>query len=137
MTAISIGRVQQGRYEDIEGTIRWYKDNKLHRDQQPAVEYENGITEWYQYGVLHRDNDLPAIDLCNGYGEWYIQGKKHRTNGPAVFYSLEHVEVKEWWLEGIEYTEEEFYHIIGKNITNDFLHIYLIDKEVNKQKIKI
>lgn len=132
-----IAQIKQGVHEDLEDTKKWYFNGNLHRQDGPAVEYKNGITEWYQHGLLHRECDLPAIDLLNGYGEWYIKGKRHRDNGPAVFYHLEHVEVKEWWLDGIEYTEEEFQHIIGKNITNDYLHIDLIDKNLNKQKIKI
>jgi hypothetical protein len=31
---------------------------------------------WYKNGKLHRDNDLPAYIECNGSQEWWINGVK-------------------------------------------------------------
>ena len=36
---------------------------------------------------------------------WYSIGKLDRTDGPAVEYSDG---AREWWLNGVEYTEEEY-----------------------------
>lgn len=57
---------RNGRYDFTLGTY-WYKDNVLHREGGPAVEYKNGGWTWY-----HR-------------------GKVHRLDGPAVHYTAEEV----------------------------------------------
>lgn len=36
---------------------------------------------------------------------WHKNGKLHRTDGPAIEYANGN---KEWWVEGKEYTKEEF-----------------------------
>jgi hypothetical protein len=36
---------------DMYGIKRWYKDNKLHREDGPAIE-NNGINYWYYNGTL-------------------------------------------------------------------------------------
>ncbi len=44
------------------GEFIWFKDNKIHRDNdKPAIEYNDGSKYWYQNDMLHRDNDKPAI----------------------------------------------------------------------------
>lgn len=91
-------------------SIIWYKNGKIHRDNDlPAVIYEYS-TEWYQfgelhrcgrpavinrymygpricgdmyyiYGVLHRSGDLPAvIDIKDNRLRWYNNGSLHRDN---------------------------------------------------------
>ena len=32
------------------GDRRWYQNDKLHREDGPAIEYANGKKEWYQNG---------------------------------------------------------------------------------------
>ena len=75
---------------DSDGTRKWYdKNNKLHRDDGPAVEYANGSKEWFQHGHLHRE-DGPAVEWCNGtkiWFQWYQHGKRHREDGPAIEYT--------------------------------------------------
>ena len=61
---------------DSEGTIKWYnKDNQLHREDGPAVEYANGDKFWFINGKQHRE-DGPAIEYANGDKLWFINGKK-------------------------------------------------------------
>ena len=61
----------------------WYdSDGKWHRDDGPAVEWENVATTWYKHGKLHRE-DGPAVEWANGD--------------------------KAYYLEDIEYTEEEYW----------------------------
>lgn len=56
------------------GTKRWYKNGKLHRDgDKPALIYTGGKI-WYKNGKFHRDNNRPAIVYENGIKEWYING---------------------------------------------------------------
>ena len=83
----------EDKYEvktDNFGTIRYYKNGKLHRDNDlPAVEWNNGDKEWHKEwhkeGKIHRIDD-PAIEDNYGNKHWYKEGKKHRDNGPAVEY---------------------------------------------------
>ncbi len=48
----------------------------LHRLDGPAVEWFNGYKEWRQNGLLHR-LDGPAVEGINGPNEWYIEGKQY------------------------------------------------------------
>ena len=64
---------------------------------------DDGNKYWYLNGKLHR-TDGPAIEYSNGDKSWYINGKLHRTDGPA----FEWFNSKGWWLNGEEYSEEEF-----------------------------
>ena len=58
---------------DEQGTTRWYLDDKLHRENGPAVEYVDGSKKWFLDGKLHRA-DGPAIERADGTKEWYING---------------------------------------------------------------
>ena len=60
-------------------------DNRLHREDGPAVEWTNGNKWWFKHGDLHRE-DGPAYERKYGY--------------------------KEYWLEDIYYTEEEYWEKI-------------------------
>ena len=83
---------------------RWYNEQrKLHREDGPAVELANGSKAWWLNDKLHRE-DGPAIEWASGDTFWYLNGKLHRTNGPACEWD----DRKEWWLNGKQYTEEEF-----------------------------
>lgn len=76
------------------GTKCWYKDDKLHRDDGPALKYTSGLEYWYQNGNLHRDNG-PAIYYPNGNVAWMQNNILHRLDGPAV----EHANgIKVWWI---------------------------------------
>ena len=66
---------------DELNTIRWYNDkdwyrnDQLHREDGPAVEYANGDKLWYRNDQLHRE-DGPAIEYADGRKYWYINGEK-------------------------------------------------------------
>jgi hypothetical protein len=68
---------------DEDGTLRYYLNGKLHREDGPAIEYGNGDKFWYINGKRHRE-DGPAVEYDNGDKYWYINGKLHRADGPAV-----------------------------------------------------
>ena len=40
------------------------------------LRYSNGDKEWYQDGNLHRTNG-PAIECANGLKFWYLNGKEY------------------------------------------------------------
>jgi hypothetical protein len=65
------------------GTKEWWSNDKLHREDGPALENKIGTKGWYINGRLHRE-DGPAIERANGDKEWYLNGKRHREDGPAV-----------------------------------------------------
>ena len=90
---------------DEHGTRRYYnKDNRLHRTNGPAVEWNDGEKWWYQNGQRHR-TDGPAVERFDRYREWWQHGQRHRTDGPAVVGSNGH---KAWFINGEEMTEAEF-----------------------------
>ena len=47
--------VKNGRYVDALGTVRWYKDGQLHREDGPAIEYASGKKEWWVNGVEYTE----------------------------------------------------------------------------------
>jgi hypothetical protein len=98
---------------DEYGTKRWYINNKLHREDGPAVECADGYKAWYINGKLHRENG-PAAEYADGDKWWYINGKLHRENGPAAEYADGD---KCWYINDVELTEEQFNNRTNKNLT--------------------
>ena len=68
---------------DEYGTKRWYLNDKLHREDGPAIEFVGGTKYWYLNGSIHRE-DGPAVEHVNGTKYWFLNGKPHREDGPAV-----------------------------------------------------
>ena len=100
------------------GNKFYYNDNnKLHREDGPAIDCSNGYKVWYINGKLHRE-DGPALEGVDGYKEWRITGKRHREDGPAIVYANG---TKEWHLDDIKYSEQEFDKIILKYKWNKFV----------------
>ena len=90
---------------DDNGTIFWFINDKLHREDGPAVEHADGSKSWYLSGECHRE-DGPAIERANGDKYWYLNGEYHREDGPAV----DHADgTKHWYLNDVRCTEEEYY----------------------------
>lgn len=59
-----------------DGTKRWYKNGKLHREDGPAIEWARGSKHWYIEGLKHR-TDGPAVKWPNGGLEWWVDGKNY------------------------------------------------------------
>ena len=57
------------------GHKEWFINEKLHREDGPAVEWTNGSKEWWLNGKLHRE-DGPAVEWANGDKEWYLNNKE-------------------------------------------------------------
>ena len=82
-------------YED--GTKYWYLNDKLHREDGPAIELVNGSKFWYLNAKLHRE-DGPAIEYANGGKYWCLNGKhltqeEHRARmSPAKELTVAEVE---------------------------------------------
>lgn len=90
-------------------------NNKLHREDGPAIERESGTKLWYINGSKHRE-DGPAIEREGGTKCWYKYDKLHRENGPAIENSDGS---KQWFLYGEEYTQKEYEKEMGLS-TNEW-----------------
>ena len=94
--------MKNGRYES-NGTIEYYKDDKLHRDSDlPAVIDSDGYKIWFNNGLRHRLN-APAVEGPEGDKAYYVNGRLHNENGPAL---INKFGKEEWHIEGIKYTTE-------------------------------
>ena len=89
--------MKNGRYEEY-GEVRWFKDDELHREDEPARIWSDGTIGWYRHGKLHRVG-CPAIKRVDGTKKWLVDGKYHRLNGPAVEYPSGRCE---WWVDGVK-----------------------------------
>jgi hypothetical protein len=69
--------------EYADGSAVWYLHGKRNRDDGPAIEWADGSKGWYRDGKLHRD-DGPAFEGADKTKEWYRNGKRHREDGPAI-----------------------------------------------------
>ena len=85
------------------GSKSWYLNDKLHREDGPAIEYADGNKFWFLNGKYHRE-DGPALECANGDKCWYLNGKRHREDGPAIERANGS---KYWYLNGKEVTQEE------------------------------
>lgn len=104
-----------------DGSQRFYREGRLHRDDGPAFICANGAEYWYQYGRKHRE-DGPAVVYPSGQKEWwrhgqmshlempdqsrfwYRNGRRHREDGPAV----ETQAVRSFYLDGCPCPEKDF-----------------------------
>ena len=56
---------------DLHGNKLWYLNDKIHREDGPAMEYANGAKFWLINGKYHRE-DGPALEYPDGTGRWYF-----------------------------------------------------------------
>jgi hypothetical protein len=86
------------------GDKSWWLNDKLHREDGPAIEYADGDKFWYLNDKLHRE-DGPAIEYTKGYKSWYLNGK-----------SMTEEEHKAAMNPAVEMTVEEICKALGKNV---------------------
>ena len=91
-------------FRRIDGTIRWYKNGRLHREDGPAIEYHDG-----------------------GCGsEWFLNGKRHREDGPAIIWPSGQY----WYLDDFPFYNAvlfcEHLKIIGTKLTDEELTILML-----------
>ena len=87
-----------------DGSKHWYLNDKLHREDGPAVDWADGYKAWYLNGKRHRE-DGPASEYASGNKVWFLNGKLHREDGPACEYSSGS---KAWYLNGKQLSEAQF-----------------------------
>src|ERR1700691_2444848 len=91
-----------GIVEDGYGTIVYYLNGELHREDGPAVIWKDGRFKYFLNGKIHREDGPAAIHL-NGIIEYCINGKLHREDGPAFTWPDVSLE---YWLNGKLHREE-------------------------------
>jgi hypothetical protein len=84
------------------GDREWRVEGKLHREEEPAVEYAEGGGEWWVHGVNHRE-DGPAAVFPDGSWAWYKNGRLHRLDGPALWEPGGRVA---WYRSGLPHRED-------------------------------
>jgi hypothetical protein len=72
---------------------------------------------YFKDQMLHRE-DGPAIEFNNGCQFWFINGKLHRDNGPAI---VDNDELMQYWLNGEPATEEEIINIKRNNLIDNII----------------
>lgn len=77
------------------GLKHWFKNDRLHRDDGPAVEWPDGTRKWFQNGQYHRD-DGPAIEWSDGSRWWFKSGQRLCVDEPAIEWAVG----SKWWLNG-------------------------------------
>jgi hypothetical protein len=99
--------MKNGKIIFKDGSERWFKNDKLHREGGPAIYYKSGTEEWWIDGRRHRE-DGPAVIfskeyICNRNNlrwpdqEWWFEGVRHRLDGPATIYLNGD---KKWFVNG-------------------------------------
>lgn len=125
---------------ELDGSKYWRLNGQFHREDGPAVETSLGVTVWYFHGVIHREGG-PALKYWDGRRYWYLNGLLHREDGPAIEHIDGHEEwtlrgnsyKKEWWINGVEYTEKEFNQWLEKKALNERLHSILAPRPKDKK----
>ena len=73
----------------IGHAVHYDQDNRIHREDGPAVIFEDGHEEWYRHGQKHREYG-PADKDINGEYQWYLFGELYGSgNNPPEDYLKE------------------------------------------------
>jgi hypothetical protein len=96
------------KYIDCE---EWTDDDgNLHRDNGPARKWVDGNKEYFQHGIYSR-SDGPAFVWGKSY-EYIVNGKTHNPHGVALYrakkVAIGMPEVKEYWLDGIKVSKQQW-----------------------------
>jgi len=89
-----------------DGTKYWYLNDKLHREDGPAIELANGTTEWYLNDKLHREAG-PAVEGTGGYKAYYLNDKPLTEQEHKKATTKATCDGKEVVIEGITYVLKE------------------------------
>jgi len=99
-------RLDGAAVEWCNGDKEYWVNGKRHRLNGPAIEYKNGERYWYKEGKIDREDGPAVEDPILKVKVWFKNGIKHREDGAAV----EHSDgSKEYWINGVKYTEEEYW----------------------------
>lgn len=62
----------------------WTIEGVFHNEFGPAMTNDNGYESWWLNNKMHRDNAPAVVDQLGEY--WYQNGELHRLDGPAITY---------------------------------------------------
>ncbi len=100
-------------------TLRWYLNENIHNDNEPAeiLYYKSGKVKakiWYKNHNRHRDNE-PAEEYFSEDGKiiskrWYKNNEKHRVDEPAeeVFDHILNTINRAWYHNGVKTKHENY-----------------------------
>ena len=86
------------------GDKYWCLNDKLHREDGPAIEHSDGFKSWWLNDELHRE-DGPAIEDSNGDKSWWLNGK-----------CLTEEEFNQRMAPTVEMTMAQINEALGKNV---------------------
>ena len=78
--------MKNGKVIEEDGTVLYYKNDLLHREDGPALVTQDKTQVWYKNGEVHSYDNQPAIVSVDGFKSWYDTGIRHRSDGPAVIH---------------------------------------------------
>lgn len=79
----------------VDGTKYHYLNDRVHREDGPAIEYLDGVQKmWYLNGQRHRV-DGPAYISKYGTKYWYFNGEKVNCNNQKEFERF--IKLKAFW----------------------------------------
>ena len=84
------------------GSKVWRLNNKLHREDGPAIERSDGTKQWYLHDKRHRE-DGPAMEWADGRKQWCLHGEEvhpeqivdyHLSRGTFCYYDKQSNELR-------------------------------------------
>ena len=68
--------MKDGLTKHADGSKIWYLNDRIHREDGPAVEYSDGSKIWYIHGKRHRENG-PSMEYADGTKYWYLNDREY------------------------------------------------------------
>ena len=91
--------IKNGIIESKNGTKHWYVNNKLHREDGPAIERSDGTKHWFLNGKLHR-KDGPAVEYNSNMNVWFSNLGPYTESAPSLEWESGN---KMWFLSGFKH----------------------------------
>jgi hypothetical protein len=84
----------------IKNDIAVILEAEILEDEPTVVNYSDGTKMYYKDNRLHR-LDGPAIERVGGLCEYYYEGKRHRIDGPAIYNLSTDEYDNEFYIDGV------------------------------------
>ena len=107
--------------------LKLNKSNGLPENYTGIIEWNTGTMCYYLNEILHRE-DGPAVITSFGNRFYYLNGKRHRTDGPAIIWDNGDII---YFLNGLCHREDGPAIIRTDGTIEYFLNDKEITKEVN------
>jgi len=92
-------------------SIRWYKNDELHRDTDEPADIHYLLSYWYKHGVINREGDKPAVVSIHGDMWWMQNNKLYREGDKPTIIKRDGTQIwatseKNWWLPDVKWNPE-------------------------------